>query len=317
MRQWANGQMIANDRDARQTGGMSDAQSRSGPSLFGTPREWAKDMAIATALGVFLGVIGPFGSYYGGNIEVRIAYWTANMWIGFIVISASVRLSIRAAIRLDLPVWFALAIGVAIGSLPLGFIIGWFSALFWPGNHGHLSSFAIWYGQTLAVAEPFSFGYYFLGDRAGGGWRSAVAEAIETQRACAPAAAFQGVETSSAIKSPPSRQALPDGAGAFLDRLPPRLGRELLCLQMEDHYVRAHTERGSDLILTPLKDAIAELGEVEGMQVHRSWWVARAAVAEPVANGRNLVLQLVNGLRVPVSRPSVAKLKAAGWIDPA
>ena len=32
--------------------------------------------------------------------------------------------------------------------------------------------------------------------------------------------------------------------GRFLDRLPPRLGRDLLCLQMEDHYVRAHTARG-------------------------------------------------------------------------
>ena len=84
---------------------------------------------------------------------------------------------------------------------------------------------------------------------------------------------------------------------------------------MEDHYVRAHTRRGSDLILIPLKDAIAELGEVEGMQVHRSWWVARAAVAAPVANGRNLFLRLTNDMQVPVSRASVAKLKLAGWIE--
>ncbi|MFV4649348.1 LytTR family DNA-binding domain-containing protein, partial [Mycobacterium tuberculosis] len=67
---------------------------------------------------------------------------------------------------------------------------------------------------------------------------------------------------------------------SLLDRLPPRLGRNLLCLRMEDHYVRAHTDRGSDLLLMPLKAAVAELGEVEGMQVHRSWWVARSAVAE-------------------------------------
>jgi DNA-binding LytR/AlgR family response regulator len=96
--------------------------------------------------------------------------------------------------------------------------------------------------------------------------------------------------------------------------LPPRLGHDLLCLQMEDHYVRAHTARGSDLILTPLKDAIAELGATDGLQVHRSWWVARAAVAEPVTSGRNLSLRLSNGLEVPVSRASVAKLRAAGWL---
>ena len=86
---------------------------------------------------------------------------------------------------------------------------------------------------------------------------------------------------------------------------------------MEDHYVRAHTAKGSDLILTPLKDAIAELGDVEGMQVHRSWWVAKAAVVGSTASGRNLSLRLSNGLEVPVSRASVARLRAAGWLDPA
>ena len=73
--------------------------------------------------------------------------------------------------------------------------------------------------------------------------------------------------------------------------------------------------RGSDLILTPLKGAITELGDADGLQVHRSWWVAKAAVAGSVASGRNLSLRLSNGLEAPVSRASVAKLRAAGWLD--
>lgn len=272
------------------------------PSLLGTPREWAIDLAIMTAVGAFLGLIGPFGSYYGGGLETRIAYWVANVWIGFIVLSIVVRLSLRAAIRLDLPIWFALAMGVAIGAAPLSIVLDFFSARFWPPNHGQLNPPFAQYGQVLAMSEPFAFGYYFLADR---GWRAAV-----RQRAQA--------------STPPARPASGDGdgeapaeAGAdFLDRLPARLGRELLCLQMEDHYVRAHTARGSDLILTPLKDAIAELGEVDGLRVHRSWWVAKDAVAEPRTNGRNLSLRLSNGLEVPVSRGSVAKLRAAGWLGP-
>ena len=56
--------------------------------------------------------------------------------------------------------------------------------------------------------------------------------------------------------------------------------------------------KGSDLILTPLKEAIAELGDTDGLQVHRSWWVARRAVVEPVTSGRNLSLRLSNGLEV-------------------
>jgi DNA-binding LytR/AlgR family response regulator len=33
-----------------------------------------------------------------------------------------------------------------------------------------------------------------------------------------------------------------------------------------------------------------------------------------VTSGRNLILRLSNGLEVPVSRASVAKLRAAGWL---
>ena len=65
---------------------------------------------------------------------------------------------------------------------------------------------------------------------------------------------------------------------AFLDRLPAELDTGLIALEMEDHYVRAHTMLGSDLVLLRMRDAIAELEGVEGAQVHRSWWVARDAV---------------------------------------
>ncbi|HEX4199180.1 MAG TPA: LytTR family DNA-binding domain-containing protein [Caulobacteraceae bacterium] len=267
--------------------------------LFGAPREWAKDLAIATAIGVFFGVIGPFGSFLGGPIELRIAYWVANMWIGFIMLTTIVRLAVRVAEPLDLPIWFVLAVGAAIGVVPLAIVLAYFSALVWPPNHGHVASLFNQYGEALAISEPFVFGYYFLLDR---GWTGAVRGARPAPRDAAP----------DAVADP--RDAPRSEAAGFLDRLPPRLGRDLLCLQMEDHYVRAHTARGSDLILTPLKDAIAELGGTEGLQVHRSWWVAKAAVSEPVSSGRNLVLRLSNGLEVPVSRASVAKLRAAGWL---
>jgi DNA-binding LytR/AlgR family response regulator len=75
--------------------------------------------------------------------------------------------------------------------------------------------------------------------------------------------------------------------------------------------VRAHTDLGSDLILTPLRAAMAE---IDGLQVHRSWWVARSAVTAALVDGRKHSLRLTNGLDVPVSRASVAKLRALGWL---
>lgn len=93
-----------------------------------------------------------------------------------------------------------------------------------------------------------------------------------------------------------------------------RLDSPVLCLQMEDHYVRIHTAEGSSLALMSLSEAITRLNGIEGLQTHRSWWVARAAVIGVVEDGRNLRLSLVGGLSAPVSRARVSKLRAAGWI---
>ena len=280
-------------------------------ALLGTPREWATDLAIATGIGVFLGVLGPFGSFYGGSTELRVVFWIANMWIGFVILSTTTRLSLRAATRVDLPIWFSVAMGAAIGALPFAGFVSWFSGWFWPGDHRHAQPLFEAYGQVLAIGEPCAFAYYFLVDR---GWKVAasgpgtpwLAPGTEPHRFAA-----RRIEPA----AEPVGAAPRETSSGFLDRLPPRLGRELLCLQMEDHYVRAYTPQGSDLILTSLREAMAELDDTWGLQVHRSWWVARAAVVEPVTSGRNLFLRLSNGLEAPVSRTSVAKLRAAGWLE--
>jgi hypothetical protein len=244
------------------------------------------DLAVATAIGAFLGLIGPFGSFNGGPLEIRMAYWIVSLWIGLILLSLTTRLSMRAARRLDLPVWFALPVAVAIGCVPLAELVELYSMSFWPGAHGQMAPFLTIYGQTLAISEPCAFGFYFLIN--GRGRRARLTPS----------------------PAPPAREA----QASFLDRLPARLGRNLMCLQMEDHYVRAHTDLGSELILTPLKAAIAELSGLDGVQVHRSWWVAKSAVESPIMDGRNCALRLKNGLQVPVSRASVAKVRALGWI---
>ena len=68
------------------------------------------------------------------------------------------------------------------------------------------------------------------------------------------------------------------GAGRtarFLDRLPPELGRDLVCLKMADHYVEVFTTSGSTLILIRFADVVAELEDAGGLRVHRSYWVVR------------------------------------------
>ena len=68
-------------------------------------------------------------------------------------------------------------------------------------------------------------------------------------------------------------------------------------------------------MLHRLIDAVRELSEDDGMQVHRSWWVASKAVERVETENRQRFLILSNGLRVPVSRNHLPAVRKAGWIN--
>ena len=90
-------------------------------------------------------------------------------------------------------------------------------------------------------------------------------------------------------------------------------GAEIFAVEAEDHYLRIHTDAGDGLILMRLGDAIDALDGRPGLQTHRSWWVATAAVeTAKFARGRG-ELSLSNGLKVPVSRAYAAAVKAVDW----
>jgi DNA-binding LytR/AlgR family response regulator len=101
---------------------------------------------------------------------------------------------------------------------------------------------------------------------------------------------------------------------AFFARLPAKLGKDLLAIKAEDHYLRIYTTAGNDLLLMRLTDAVEELDGYDGLRVHRSYWVAHAAIERAEKAGRRVTLHLVNGMRVPVSRRYAEDLKAQGWL---
>ncbi|MFV4649343.1 hypothetical protein ACNJUT_22370, partial [Mycobacterium tuberculosis] len=82
----------------------------------------------------------------------------------------AVRLSLWGGRRWDLPTWFVLPLGAAIGALPVSVAVMFFAARFWPGAHGQLGSLPVYYAQTLALAEPCTLCYFFLTVRSG--WRA-------------------------------------------------------------------------------------------------------------------------------------------------
>jgi len=89
----------------------------------------------------------------------------------------------------------------------------------------------------------------------------------------------------------------------FLQRLPIKYHQATLyAISSEDHYIRVHTDHGEELILMRLSDALKELSEADGLQTHRSWWVARVGVAESISKDGKHSLRLQTGTVAPISR---------------
>jgi len=251
--------------------------ARSTPPLLGTAREWTTDLAVAVGIGVLLGLMGPFGSFYNGGALVRIAYWVGSVVTGMAVIGGLARLGLAFAWRRRWPVLLVLPVVVLIGALAQGAPLRLVAVALWP-EIGRLVSPLAWYGQCVAITAPIVLAYYFV--------RIRPLMRVHAREALVP------VATPAATVDP----------GA------------VLYLRMEDHYVRVRSEHGSRLEMGPLARVTTGLSGIEGMQTHRSWWVARRAIAGVERDGRNLRLRLVDGQTAPVSRASVAKLRAAGWL---
>jgi len=260
--------------------------------IAGTPREGAISLAAVTAVGAALALLGPFGTFLNAGLGVRLAYWIGLLWISVLFYLPGLWAGLRLSAQFDLPPWFGLAAATLVASVPMAGVSRFAARLVWTRFVVGMSLLD-WYGETLVVALPLCFAYV----AAKGLLRAERSKGSAASEATSPSADGDS------------------GGLRFLTRLPPRLGRDLLCLQMEDHYVRAHTAAGSDLILIPLHQAMTELRGLEGLQVHRSWWVSRGAVVEVERDGRSVRLKLRNGLTAPVSRRAVAALKAAAWID--
>jgi hypothetical protein len=80
-------------------------------------------------------------------------------------------------------------------------------------------------------------------------------------------------------------------------------------------YVEVLTDRGKSQILMRFSDAMCELDGVEGMQVHRSHWVARDAVQGSRRQNGKLFLLLIDGSEVPVSRGFQQAVTERGYLD--
>ena len=253
-------------------------------------RRLAIELFIAAAIGAVLGLFGPFGTYAYG-LALRMAYWIAFIILGFLIFRPMVVVSGWLSEQTGLPTWAARGMAIAIASLPMTMAVVWMLNGFRTEISFDSAGLPTLYGQVALIGVLVNWLYH----------------AVFGATTVAPFA--EEPPPSEPHSAPLETKAEP----AFLARLPMGFG-PLLALGGEDHYVRAYAPGRDAMILIRLRDAIAELEGVEGLQVHRSWGVARDAIVMQERDGRNVRLILAGGQKVPVSRDGVKLLGEKGWI---
>jgi len=253
-------------------------------------RRTAVELFLMVAIGIVLALIAPFGPSHMPP-GLRLAAWVAFIIAGYLIFRPVAVLGRWLAQETRVPRWLTVPLIALVAALPLTALIafalgGMQVTAFWFGEQ-----FLTLYWQVAAVGIAIHLLMMFLFPGQPG-----VTDTVETVAA--------GPDPADAV---PSHEA---PASSFLARLPPGIGRDLLCLEMQDHYVSAHTAQGSALLLMRMADAVAELGPA-GMQVHRSWWVAHNAVEALEQDGRRTLLRLRGGRLVPVSRALAPQVRAA------
>jgi DNA-binding LytR/AlgR family response regulator len=88
----------------------------------------------------------------------------------------------------------------------------------------------------------------------------------------------------------------------ILSRLKPENRGALIRLTVRDHYTEVVTTRGRELILLRFSDALMEIGNTEGIRLHRSHWVAADHVAGLKRDNGKLFVVARDGMEMPVSR---------------
>jgi len=238
-----------------------------------------RSLVIAGAAGVFLAFVGPFGTD-SAPLWQRMAYWVglcaAGTGLG-LTIATTMHVLFDPADRRS----FVLALATALIMTPPSTLVVWWVT-------------ARLFGWNALSNSPLGFAGPVL----------LICLAMNLINALAH-------------RSPPhTHAATPEHPQPprLLERLPAKLrGAVLYAVSAEDHYLRLHTSKGSDLILMRLSDAITELEGLEGAQTHRSWWVARSAVRGAKPGDGRAVLELEGGVLAPVSRGYARALRAEGW----
>lgn len=239
-------------------------------------------LAVQAGVALVLGLSGPFGTFEELPLAMRLPYW-AGVVFGTYALGATITLLLIERLDRD---GAHVVLRVGRGGVLIGLAAGVFMALW------NLPFFG-WRGYSAQVAGNSLVGAFVVS------W------VVLALRAMLYAPAGPLAPAPAAGAAPPP---------AILQRLPLEKRGALVALSATDHYVEVITDKGRELLLMRLADAIAETAPVPGLQVHRSHWAALERVRAVQRRGDGALLDMGGGLEIPVSRRHMGAIRQAGLL---
>lgn len=235
-------------------------------------------------LTIIVSFAGPFGTYQALDFPRRLAFWSVMMAL-VILLGIAVRAFVHGTLSIR-----SFRYGSTLIAVILALILPPLALL----GLSH-SPFSI---SDLAPAWHELGLYVFLTSLGVGAYRHAMWRA-----------AGSGSDAADALPQGQGDPVPPDHP-RLVRRLPAEVQGDLISVSVRDHYVDVVTSAGGGALLMRLSDAMDLVAPVEGAQVHRSHWVAWAAVESLEKTDGRQVLRLKTGATIPVSRTYRAGVEA-------
>ncbi|WCJ61703.1 LytTR family DNA-binding domain-containing protein [Agrobacterium tumefaciens] len=250
-------------------------------AMLQSRRLWLTFLAV---LAIFI-LTGPFGTSETMSFADRLLYWTivqGGAWIFAISFSVIANTILAGHIGNMLT---RMMIGSLTSALPIGLLLTVTNQIF--------------YGREMALASVLKSSLSSLP-------LCAIFCLLSYLTTCR---SFEKVaEAATDINADADLDV--NGSIPLLERLPPQKRGELLRLSVQDHYTQIVTTRGQQLVLLRFADALKELGQTAGLQVHRSHWIADADIVSLRKQAGRLHVMTRDSTEIPVSRSYRAAVQA-------
>ena len=256
------------------------------------------DLAVFIGFPILIGlVLGANQTRAGAFLpwHLSIAYWVIISLATWLTLALATWICDRALRPWTPPSWIIWLIGGILGSIAARYVIYVTASAFHP----------MMTNAELRTMPPIvfdaAFARYYMTN-----WSAILAMWIAAcwVRYVVRAKSLELGVLDERLPSEAPNQASSATLPSLFLRLPHSIGNDIIALHSQDHYLQVFTKLGDALILGRLSDAIEACNNngIIGSRIHRSWWVAHAAVSKSEVQGRKIFVLLENGIKIPVSQ---------------